>query len=105
LRIEPGILNMAAGRADEIFTAFKKPAASLDEPTATAVAALTGWQSAAGLREAHKRWEKQAGTVAGWIAQIAAGLRAGALDYHKTDAAVEESFRGQSRPRSALEGL
>ncbi|MFB9387890.1 hypothetical protein ACFPM3_12085 [Streptomyces coeruleoprunus] len=105
LRIEPGILNTAAGRADEIFTAFTKPAASLEGPARTAISALSEWQSAGGLREAHKRWEQQAGTVAGWIGRISESLRAGARDYTKTDAAVEESFQGRTRPRSALEGL
>ncbi|MER6994810.1 type VII secretion target [Streptomyces sp. NPDC000410] len=104
LRIEPGILNKAAGKADEIYTAFSKPAASIEAPTLAAISALSDWQTSAALREAHKHWEKQAGTVAGWLAHIAESLRAGARDYTKTDAAIEEAFRGV-RVRSKIEGL
>ncbi|MBT2406181.1 MULTISPECIES: hypothetical protein [unclassified Streptomyces] len=106
LNIEPVILNKAAGSADEIHTAFTKPAAALEEPAKTASTAMAGWESASALRVAHKQWETQAGTVAGWLAHIAESLRAGARDHTKTDAAIEEAFRGvKPHRRSLLEGL
>ncbi|MEU9377905.1 hypothetical protein AB0D94_29670 [Streptomyces sp. NPDC048255] len=104
LKIEPSVLNTAAGKADEIHTAFTKPAAALEEPAQAAVAAMVGWESAKSIRTAHTQWEKQAGTVAGWLAHIAESLRAGARDYNKTNAEIEQSFNGVKR-RSLLEGL
>ncbi|MFD7334682.1 hypothetical protein ACFV98_01590 [Streptomyces violascens] len=105
LRIEPSILNRAAGSADEIHTAFTKPATALEAPAHAAASAMGGWETAFALRAAHKQWETQAGTVAGWLAQIAASLRVGANDYTKTDAAIEEAFQGIKRPRSPFEGF
>ncbi|MEU9107879.1 hypothetical protein AB0D54_26825 [Streptomyces xanthophaeus] len=104
LKIEPGVLNTAAGRADEIHTAFTKPAAALEEHAQAAVAAMAGWESAKSIRTAQVQWEKQAGAVAGWLAHIAESLRVGARDYHKTNAEIEQSFHGLKR-RSLLEGL
>ncbi|MFE7431212.1 hypothetical protein [Streptomyces sp. NPDC057545] len=105
LRITPSVLNKAADRADEILTAFSQPAASLEAPVRAAVSALSDWQSARALREAHKRWEQQAGTVAAWLGHIAESLRAGARDYTKTDVAVDEAVRNVRSRRSLLEGL
>ncbi|MCJ1679028.1 hypothetical protein MTF65_17115 [Streptomyces sp. APSN-46.1] len=104
LKIEPAVLNTAAGRADEIHTAFTKPAAALEEPARAAVTAMAGWDSGDAIKAAHKQWEKQAGTVAGWLAHIAESLRAGARDYSKTNVEIEQSFKGVTR-RSGLEGL
>ncbi|MEU9096182.1 hypothetical protein [Streptomyces sp. NPDC048361] len=103
LKIEPSILTGAAGRADEIHTAFTKPAAALEAPALAAASAMEGWETALALKTAHTHWETQAGTVAGWLAQIAASLRAGAKDYTKTDAAIDEAFRGVKSPRSPFE--
>lgn len=105
LNIEPAILNKAAGSADEIHTAFTQPAAALETPAKAASAAMAGWESEYALRTAHRQWETQAGTVAGWLAHIAESLRAGARDHTKTDAAIEEAFRGVTPRRSMLEGL
>ncbi|MER5728997.1 WXG100 family type VII secretion target [Streptomyces sp. NPDC002138] len=105
LKIEPSILNTAADRADEIHTAFTKPAAALETPAATASSTMAGWESAYAIQAAHRQWEQQAGTVAGWLAHISESLRAGARDYTKTDAAIEEAFRGVHRRRSLIEDL
>lgn len=105
LRIAPGVLTAAAGRADEIHTAFTKPAASLEDPVQKASAAMDGWDSAKAIRTAGKQWEKQAGTVAGWLARISESLRVGARDYHTTDTAVDESLQCVVPRRSKLEGL
>ncbi|MFJ7170181.1 hypothetical protein ACIQUV_32335 [Streptomyces globosus] len=105
LNIEPAILNTAAGSADEIHTAFTKPAAALETPAKAAATAMAGWESEYALRAAHKQWEIQAGTVAGWLAHIAESLRAGARDHTKTDTAIEEAFRGVKPRRSLLEGF
>ncbi|MFI1101053.1 hypothetical protein [Streptomyces melanogenes] len=105
LRIAPGVLTAAAGRADEIHTAFTKPAAALEDPAQKASAAMDGWESAKAIRTAGTQWEKQAGTVAGWLARISESLRVGARDYHATDHAVDESLRGIAPRRSKLEGL
>ncbi|MEV6549788.1 hypothetical protein AB0M57_13915 [Streptomyces sp. NPDC051597] len=105
LRIAPGVLTAAAGRADEIHTAFTKPAAALEDPAQKASAAMDGWESAKAIRTAGTQWEKQAGTVAGWLARIAESLRVGAREYHTTDHAVDESLRGIAPRRSKLEGL
>ncbi|NXY96903.1 hypothetical protein HYE82_21460 [Streptomyces sp. BR123] len=105
LKIEPAILNKAAGSADEIHTAFTKPAAALETPAKAAATAMAGWETEYALRAAHKQWETPAGTVAGWLAHIAESLRAGARDHTKTDAAIEEAFRGITPRRSLLEGL
>ncbi|MFD8979738.1 hypothetical protein [Streptomyces sp. NPDC059564] len=104
LKIEPTVLNKAAGSADEIHTAFTRPAAALEEPAQAAVAAMVGWESAKSIRTAQLNWEKQAGTVAGWLAHIAESLRAGARDYGKTNVAVHDSFADLTR-RSKLDGL
>ncbi|MFG2751903.1 type VII secretion target [Streptomyces xanthophaeus] len=104
LKIEPGVLNTAAGKADEIHTAFTKPAAALEEHALAVAAAMTGWDSGDAVKAAHKQWEKQAGAVAGWLAHIAESLRIGARDYHKTNAEIEQSFQGLKR-RSMLDGL
>ncbi|GAA0601863.1 hypothetical protein [Streptomyces crystallinus] len=105
LRIAPGVLTAAAGRADEIHTAFTKPAAALEDPAQKASAAMDGWESAKAIRTAAKQWEKQAGTVAGWLGRISESLRVGARDYRTTDAAVDESLKGIVPRRSKLEGL
>ncbi|MEV7729345.1 type VII secretion target [Streptomyces sp. NPDC087917] len=105
LRIEPSILTKAAGSADEIHTAFTQPAAALEGPAQAAASAMGGWETAFALRAAHKQWETQAGTVAGWLAQIAESLRVGARDYTKTDHEIEEAFRGIKPRKSLLEGL
>ncbi|MEV3992066.1 hypothetical protein AB0J57_24450 [Streptomyces sp. NPDC049837] len=42
--------------------------------------------------------------MAAWLGHIAESLRAGAGDYTKTDAAIEEEFRGV-KVRSRIEGL
>ncbi|PKV86227.1 WXG100 family type VII secretion target [Streptomyces sp. TLI_146] len=105
LRIAPGVLTAAAGRADEIHTDFTKPAAALEDPAQKASAAMDGWESAKAIRTAGTQWEKQAGTVAGWLARISESLRVGARDYHATDHAVDESLRGIAPRRSKLEGL
>ncbi|MEU5435502.1 hypothetical protein AB0G73_19280 [Streptomyces sp. NPDC020719] len=105
LRIAPGVLTTAAGHADEIHTAFTKPAAALADPAQKASAAMDGWDSAKAIRTAAKQWEKQAGTVAGWLGRIAESLRVGARDYHKTDTAVDESLQCVVPRRSKLEGL
>ncbi|MBT2454170.1 WXG100 family type VII secretion target [Streptomyces sp. ISL-86] len=104
LKIEPAVLNTAAGKADEIHTAFTKPAAALEEPAQAAVTAMVGWESARSIRTAQLQWEKQAGTVAGWLAHIAESLRAAARDYGKTNTGIEQSFKGVTR-RSGLDGL
>ncbi|GLV98381.1 hypothetical protein [Streptomyces lavendulae] len=54
---------------------------------------------------AHRQWEQQAGTVAGWLAHIAESLRAGARDYTKTDAAIEDAFRGVRTRRTLVDDL
>ncbi|MER7467086.1 hypothetical protein [Streptomyces sp. NPDC097981] len=105
LQIEPGVLTRAAERADEIHTAFTKPAASLEDPSKAAATAMDGWESAKAISTAGTQWEKQAGTVAGWLAHIAESLRAGARDYRKTDTAIDESFMCIAPRRSNLEGL
>lgn len=105
LRIAPGVLTAAAGRADEIHTAFTKPAAALEDPAQKASAAMDGWESAKAIRTAGVQWEKQAGTVAGWLARISESLRTGARDYHTTDTAVDESLQCVVPRRSKLEGL
>ncbi|MEU9235175.1 hypothetical protein [Streptomyces subrutilus] len=103
LKIAPAVLTTAAEKADEIHTAFAKGAAALEEPARTASTAMAGWESDA-LKAAHKQWEKQAGTVAGWLAHISESLRIAARDYKKTNADIDHSFRGVSR-RSQLDGL
>lgn len=104
LKIAPKVLTTAAGKADEIHTAFTKPAAALEEPARTASSAMAGWETADALKAAHKQWEKQAGTVAGWLAHIAESLRIAARDYNTTNSDIDHSFRGVSR-RSQLDGL
>ncbi|WP_371649032.1 MULTISPECIES: WXG100 family type VII secretion target [unclassified Streptomyces] len=105
LRIAPGVLTAAAGRADEIHTAFTKPAAALEDPAQKASAAMDGWESAKAIRTAGVQWEKQAGTVAGWLARISESLRVGSREYHTTDTAVDESLQCVVPRRSKLEGL
>ncbi|ATZ25810.1 hypothetical protein SLAV_19930 [Streptomyces lavendulae subsp. lavendulae] len=105
LKIEAPVLNGAADRADEIHTAFAKPAAALEAPAKMVSAAMAGWESADAIRAAHRQWEQQAGTVAGWLAHIAESLRAGARDYTKTDAAIEDAFRGVRTRRSLVDDL
>ncbi|WP_225838128.1 hypothetical protein [Streptomyces sp. NK08204] len=102
LKIAPSVLKTAAGHVDDIYDAFYKPAATLEEPALEAVRELAGMESAPAIRLAHRQWERQAGTVTAWLAHIAESLRSTDGTYKKTDAAVEESAR-QVRVRSALE--
>ncbi|MEU2438254.1 hypothetical protein ABZ595_18970 [Streptomyces rubradiris] len=103
LKIAPGVLKKAAGRVDDIHDAFYKPAASLEEPALAAVRALEGFESARAVRLAHRQWERQAGTVTGWLTHIAESLRSSDGTYTKTDVAVGQTSN-QVRIRSALEG-
>ncbi|MFJ4522935.1 hypothetical protein ACIP4Y_18600 [Streptomyces sp. NPDC088810] len=103
LKIAPGILKKAAGQVDDIYDAFYKPAASLEEPALAAVRALEGFESARAVRLAHRQWERQAGTVTAWLAHISESLRSSDGTYTKTDVAVGQTA-GQVRVRSALEG-
>lgn len=102
LKIAPGVLKTAAGRIDDIYDHFYKPAASLEEPALKAVGALEGLESARAVRLAHRQWERQAGTVTGWLAHLAESLRASDGTYTRTDVAVGQTA-GQVRVRSALE--
>ncbi|AWT43796.1 MULTISPECIES: hypothetical protein [Streptomyces] len=102
LKIAPGVLKKAAGQVDDIYDHFYKPAASLEEPALKAVAALEGLESARAIRLAHRQWERQAGTVTGWLAHIAESLRSSDGTYTKSDVAVGQTA-GQVRIRSALE--
>jgi hypothetical protein len=102
LRIAPGVLKKAAGRVDDIHDAFYKPAASLEEPSAKAARALGVLESALAIQLAHRQWERQAGTVTGWLAHIAESLRSSDGTYTKTDVAVGQTSN-QVRIRSALE--
>ncbi|MEU7088558.1 hypothetical protein [Streptomyces achromogenes] len=103
LKIAPGVLKKAAGQVDDIHDAFYKPAASLEEPALAAVRALEGFESARAVRLAHRQWERQAGTVTGWLTHIAESLRSSDGTYTKTDVAVGQTSN-QVRIRSALEG-
>ncbi|MFF1353717.1 type VII secretion target [Streptomyces sp. NPDC058297] len=105
LRIAPSILRKAAHHTDEVHEAFYKAAASLEGPALTAANGLSGWDSKLGITLAHKNWEKQAGTVTGWLAHIAASLRGSADSYHKTDGAVRDDLNQVRRPKSSLDGL
>ncbi|MFC9263829.1 hypothetical protein [Streptomyces hydrogenans] len=96
------MLKTAADRIDDIYDHFYKPAASLEEPALKAVGALEGLESARAVRLAHRQWERQAGTVTGWLAHIAESLRASDGTYTRTDVAVGQTA-GQVRVRSALE--
>ncbi|MEU6103069.1 hypothetical protein [Streptomyces flaveolus] len=102
LKIAPGVLKKVAGQIDDIYDHFYKPAASLEEPALKAVGALEGLESARAVRLAHRQWERQAGTVTGWLAHIAESLRLSDGTYTKTDVAVGQTA-GQVRLRSALE--
>ncbi|MDX3343562.1 MULTISPECIES: hypothetical protein [Streptomyces] len=102
LKIAPSVLSKAAGRADEIYDAFYKPAAGLEEAALKALAALQGWESHDAVRLAHRQWERQAGTVTAWLARIAESLRVADSTYTKTDMKVDEDMR-QVRARSKLE--
>ncbi|WP_143667185.1 hypothetical protein [Streptomyces sp. ms184] len=102
LKIAPAVLTKAASRADEIYDAFYKPAASLEEAALKALGALQGWESHDAVRLAHRQWERQAGTVTAWLARISESLRAADSTYTKTDMAADEDMR-QVRVRSKLE--
>ncbi|MFJ9666837.1 hypothetical protein ACIRPP_19885 [Streptomyces sp. NPDC101219] len=102
LRIAPGVLKKAASRADDIYDHFYKPAASLEEPALKAVGTLEGLESARAVRLAHRQWERQAGTVAAWLAHISESLRLSDGTYTKTDMGVSQTV-GQVNVRSALE--
>ncbi|GJF24735.1 hypothetical protein [Streptomyces sp. HO565] len=102
LNIAPGVLKKAAGRIDDIYDHFYKPAATLEEPALKAVGALEGLESARAVRLAHRQWERQAGTVTAWLAHIAESLRLSDGSYTRADMAVEQTV-GQVRLRSPLE--
>ncbi|MFI8952255.1 hypothetical protein ACIGO6_37975 [Streptomyces sp. NPDC053750] len=103
LKIAPGVLKKAAGRIDDIYDHFYKPAAaSLEEPALKAVGALEGLESARAVRLAHRQWERQAGTVTAWLAHIAESLRLSDGTYTRADMAVGQTV-GQVPLRSALE--
>ncbi|MDN3260128.1 hypothetical protein QWJ26_09970 [Streptomyces sp. CSDS2] len=97
------MLKKAAGQVDDIHDAFYKPAASLEESALAAVRALEGFESARAVRLAHRQWERQAGTVTGWLTHIAESLRSSDGTYTKTDVTVGQTSN-QVRIRSALEG-
>ncbi|MGH4032716.1 type VII secretion target [Actinomycetota bacterium Odt1-20B] len=103
LRVAPSVLRKCAHHTDEVHDAFYKAAASLEGPALTAAKGLSGWDSESGITLAHKYWEKQAGTVTGWLGHIAASLRASADDYHKTDVAVRDDLNRTPRLRSSLD--
>ncbi|MGX1131256.1 hypothetical protein RKD49_003446 [Streptomyces glaucescens] len=102
LNIAPGVLKKAAGQLDDIRERFYKPAASLEEPASKAVGALEGLESARAIRLAHRQWERQAGTVTGWLAHISESLRSSDGTYTKADVAVGQTA-GQVPLRSVLE--
>ncbi|CAL9284307.1 MULTISPECIES: hypothetical protein [unclassified Streptomyces] len=102
LKIAPGVLKKAAGRIDDIYDHFHKPAASLEEPALKAVSALEGLESARAVRLAHRQWERQAGTVTAWLAHIAASLRASDGTYTRADMEAGQAV-DRVRVRSALE--
>ncbi|GAB7103952.1 hypothetical protein JCM4814A_22660 [Streptomyces phaeofaciens JCM 4814] len=102
LRIAESVLKAAAGQVDGIYDDFYKPAATLEEPSLKAIGALAGFESARAVRLAHRQWERQAGTVTGWLAHIAESLRSADHTYTTTDQGVDESVK-QVQVRSALE--
>ncbi|ADI04948.1 hypothetical protein SBI_01827 [Streptomyces bingchenggensis BCW-1] len=92
LAIAPGVLRGAAGKADEVYDTLHKQAASLEEPTSTAVKGVHGLQVESALRRSHKHWEEQAGTVTAWLAHISESLRAAADIHVKQDLGTAYSF-------------
>ncbi|MDX3233454.1 hypothetical protein [Streptomyces sp. ME19-01-6] len=92
LAITPSVLRGAAGKADEVYDTLYKQAASLEEPTAKAARAVKGRQVERALRQSHKHWEEQAGTVTAWLAHISESLRAAANVHVKQDLGTGESF-------------
>ncbi|MEU0803790.1 hypothetical protein [Streptomyces sp. NPDC005970] len=98
LAIAPGVLRGAAGKADEVYDTLHKQAASLEEPTSTALKGVGGLQAESALRRSHKHWEEQAGTVTAWLAHISESLRAAAGIHVKQDLDTGDSF-GLKEPR------
>ena len=104
LRIAESVLKKAAGSVDGIYDDFYKPAASLEEPAKKAVGGLANFETALALQLVHRQWERQAGTVAGWLAHIAESLRSTDHTYTTTDSGVDGSVRQVQVPaRSPLE--
>ncbi|MET9292281.1 type VII secretion target [Streptomyces sp. NPDC003077] len=97
LQVEPGVLRQAAGAADGVFEDFRKPAASLEEPMSNAAGKLVGWETARALKTAAENWERQAGAVTAWIANISESLQATARNYQASDDGIEGYFRHGSR--------
>jgi hypothetical protein len=98
LAIAPSVLRGAAGKADEVYDTLHKQAASLEEPTSTAVKGVHGLQVESALRRSHKHWEEQAGTVTAWLAHISESLRAAAGMHVKQDLDTGDSFGQKDRP-------
>ncbi|MGY0064728.1 hypothetical protein ACWY4P_51275 [Streptomyces sp. LZ34] len=98
LAIAPSVLRRAAGKADEVYDTLHKQAASLEEPTSTAVKGVHGLQVESALRRSHKHWEEQAGTVTAWLAHISESLRAAADIHVKQDLGTGDSFGRKERP-------
>ncbi|MFI1329051.1 hypothetical protein ACH4U7_02715 [Streptomyces sp. NPDC020845] len=98
LAIAPGVLRGAAGKADEVYDTLHKQAASLEEPTSTAVKGVHGLQVESALRRSHKHWEEQAGTVTAWLAHISESLRAAAAIHVKQDLDTGYSFGQKNQP-------
>ncbi|MDX2922604.1 MULTISPECIES: hypothetical protein [Streptomyces] len=92
LVIAEGVLTKAAGVADKVFDDFRKPARSVDEPTAKAARELAGWESAAALRTSLKNWQNQSKAAETWLIRIAESLRASSQAYTSTSQAVGQQF-------------
>ncbi|MEU5611865.1 hypothetical protein ACI2L4_34875 [Streptomyces sparsogenes] len=99
LAIAPGVLRGAAGKADEVYNTLHQQAASLEEPTSTALKGVHGLQVESALRRSHKHWEDQAGTVTAWLAHISESLRAAAGMHVKQDVDTGDSFGPGNLPR------
>ncbi|MGO4427925.1 hypothetical protein AB4Z54_56735, partial [Streptomyces sp. MCAF7] len=83
---------------DEVYDTLHRQAASLEEPTSTAVKGVHGLQVESALRRSHKHWEEQAGTVTAWLAHISESLRAAADIHVKQDLDTGYSFGQKDQP-------
>ncbi|MFV2117734.1 hypothetical protein ACE14D_04510 [Streptomyces sp. Act-28] len=74
----------------------------VDAPMSTAARAFAGWDTAAGLRKAHEKWEDQVNRLVGRLAMNKTQLRGATNQLIDTDLDVGQSLQ---RPKSNLTGL
>ncbi|MFJ9681077.1 hypothetical protein ACIRP2_23940 [Streptomyces sp. NPDC101194] len=76
----------------------KKAGSHADDDSAAVVNEFTGWQTGAGLKEAHEEWERQVAHLQARLAKEQSGLQSAKRDFQYVDHEVE-------RPLSRIAAL